>query len=37
VARRCADLTLDDLAQTAPVIDLVQGAHDRLYSRLFQS
>ncbi|MEO5820571.1 MAG: urease accessory UreF family protein [Vicinamibacteraceae bacterium] len=27
----------DDLAQTAPVIDLLQGAHDRLYSRLFQS
>ncbi len=27
----------DDLAQTAPVIDILQGAHDRLYSRLFQS
>jgi urease accessory protein len=27
----------DDLAQTAPVIDIIQGAHDRLYSRLFQS
>ena len=27
----------DDLAQTAPVIDVLQGAHDRLYSRLFQS
>jgi urease accessory protein len=28
---------LDDLAQTAPLLDLWQGAHDRLYSRLFQS
>ena len=26
-----------DLAQTAPVVDVLQGAHDRLYSRLFQS
>lgn len=30
-------LTLDDLAQTAPLLDLWQGAQDRLYSRLFQS
>jgi urease accessory protein len=26
-----------DLAQTAPLVDLLQSAHDRLYSRLFQS
>jgi len=25
------------LAQTAPLLDLLQGTHDRLYSRLFQS
>ncbi len=37
VAGRCRDLTIDDLAQTAPLIDLMQSAHDRLYSRLFQS
>jgi urease accessory protein len=37
VARRCRDLTADDLAHTAPVIDLLQAGHDRLYSRLFQS
>jgi urease accessory protein len=37
VARRCGSLTSDDLAQTAPVIDILQGGHDRLYSRLFQS
>jgi len=30
-------LTLEDLAQTAPLLDLWQGAQDRLYSRLFQS
>lgn len=36
-AVRCVSLTLEDLAQTAPVIDVLQSAHDRLYSRLFQS
>jgi urease accessory protein len=30
-------LTLDDLAQTAPLLEIWQGAQDRLYSRLFQS
>ncbi|HVR36421.1 MAG TPA: urease accessory UreF family protein [Methylomirabilota bacterium] len=34
---RGARLTLDDLAQTAPLHELWQGAQDRLYSRLFQS
>lgn len=28
---------LDDLTQTAPMLDLWQGTQDRLYSRLFQS
>ena len=37
VAERCAGLSVDDLAQTAPLIDLLQARHDRLYSRLFQS
>ncbi len=27
----------EDAAQTAPLLDLMQGTHDRLYSRLFQS
>jgi urease accessory protein len=36
-ARQCAALTVADLAQPAPVLDLLQAAHDRLYSRLFQS
>ena len=34
---RAEGLTLDELAQTAPLLDLWQGAQDRLYSRLFQS
>ena len=34
---RCGDLDAGDLAQTAPLLDLLQSAHDRLYSRLFQS
>ena len=29
--------TATDLAQTAPLLDLLQAGHDRLYSRLFQS
>ena len=37
VAIECADLALGDLAQTAPLIDMLQAGHDRLYSRLFQS
>ncbi|MFI5351196.1 MAG: urease accessory protein UreF [Elusimicrobiota bacterium] len=34
---RCAGVAVDDAAQTAPILDLLQGAQDRLYSRLFQS
>jgi urease accessory protein len=37
ILEQCAALDLDDLAQTAPLLDVWQGAHDRLYSRLFQS
>jgi urease accessory protein len=32
-----ARLGVDDLAQTAPLIELFQATHDQLYSRLFQS
>ena len=35
--RRATTLDLDDLAQTAPIADLLQARHDHLYSRLFQS
>ena len=37
VAVHSAAFTLADLAQTAPLLDLWQGAQDRLYSRLFQT
>ena len=37
VLARCASFDADDLAQPAPLIDLFQTGHDRLYSRLFQS
>lgn len=33
----CRDRSVEDAAQTAPVLDLYQSTHDRLYSRLFQS
>jgi len=33
----CAGLPLEALAQTSPLAELLQGTHDRLYSRLFQS
>jgi urease accessory protein len=34
---RTEGLTIDEAAQTAPLMDLWQASHDRLYSRLFQS
>ena len=34
---RCNRLAAEDICQTAPVLDILHGAHDRLYSRLFQS
>jgi urease accessory protein len=37
VLDRCRGLDEDAIAQIAPVHDLLQAAHDRLYSRLFQS
>ncbi len=37
LTERCAGLRERDLAQTAPVLELLQSRHDRLYSRLFQS
>jgi len=37
VRRACDRLTTEQAAQTSPLLDLWQGAQDRLYSRLFQS
>jgi urease accessory protein len=37
ILSQCENLTLFDIAQTAPLLELWQGTQDRLYSRLFQS
>ena len=37
VHAQCAGLRSGSLAQPGPLIDLLQGTHDRLHSRLFQS
>jgi urease accessory protein len=37
IADQCTSLSIGDLAQTAPLVDMLQAGHDRLYSRLFQS
>lgn len=37
VLERCAARRFEDIAQTAPIQELLQSAHGRLYSRLFQS
>lgn len=37
VGSQCAGLCIADAAQTSPLLDIWQGAHDRLYSRLFQT
>ena len=36
-AIKAESLSFRDAAQTASMIDLLQGTHDRLYTRLFQS
>ena len=37
VLAACSALTLDDVAQSAPLVELMGSTQDRLYSRLFQS
>lgn len=37
IIRQCETLAPHEIAQTAPLVDLFQSTHDRLYSRLFQS
>jgi len=37
VLTECENLPVSEIAQTAPMLELWQGAQDRLYSRLFQS
>jgi len=36
-SRVAQHIAIEDAAQTSPLLDLLQGTHDRLYSRLFQS
>ncbi len=33
----CLAISIEDISQTAPLLELWQGTQDRLYSRLFQS
>lgn len=37
VVHHALDLGLEELAQSAPLLDIWQGAHDRLQTRLFQT
>jgi urease accessory protein len=37
VMRVCSGRAIDEAAQTSPLVEAMQGAQDRLYSRLFQS
>jgi urease accessory protein len=37
ILESCASLIIDEISQTAPLLDIFQGSQDRLYSRLFQS
>ena len=37
VATQCRSLRASDAVQTASLLDLLHGTHDRLYTRLFQS
>ena len=37
VVDQCGALSPYEIAQTAPLVDVFQSTHDRLYSRLFQS
>ncbi len=36
-AHQTAALRVEEATQTSPLLEIVQGTHDRLYSRLFQS
>lgn len=37
IIQRTKDISIDDCCQTNPLLDVCQGMHDRLYSRLFNS
>lgn len=37
IIRKTRDMTIDDCCQINPLLDVCQGMHDRLYTRLFNS
>ncbi|KAI9319071.1 hypothetical protein BX666DRAFT_1854342 [Dichotomocladium elegans] len=37
IIKKTKDMTMDDCCQTNPLLDVCQGMHDRLYTRLFNS
>jgi len=37
VLKQTEQISIEDIAQTSPLLDILQANHDRLYSRLFQS
>ncbi|KAL0088599.1 hypothetical protein J3Q64DRAFT_1634757 [Phycomyces blakesleeanus] len=37
IVKKTKDVTVDNCCQTNPLLDVCQGMHDRLYSRLFNS
>ena len=37
VAVRCSKMGIEEATQISPLLDIFQGVHDRLYSRLFQT
>ncbi len=37
VLAECGNFQMEDLAQTAPLLEVFQSTHDQLYSKLFQS
>ena len=34
---KTCNIKANDAVQTSPILDILQGRHDRLYSRLFNS
>lgn len=37
IIKETKDISMDDCCQTNPLLDVCQGMHDRLYTRLFNS
>jgi urease accessory protein len=37
ILQRCQNTALDEAGMTSPLFDVIQGLHDNLYSRIFNS